>query len=1158
MDSYSYIRFSLLALFSFLVFSSYSHAAQFSAAYNSFTISNTIIDVGQISVANTAVSGGSGGPYSGQWSWITSNEVNNNVLNSITIGSTPSTVAFNSFGTLAYVLAPGSYELDVINVATNSVVNTIYETKPDGLAVNPSGTLAYVSSQLGTVNVIDLATNTVINTILQNVQGDLAFNPSGTLVYTGSYNTNLVNVIDVATNTVVNTINVGAPSYGVAFNPSGTLVYFTNYYNNEVSVINVASNAVVNTINVGSNPYALAINPSGTLAYVINQGGSTASVIQLSSNTVVNTIFVGSSPIDVAFNPSGTLAYVTLNAGEVNVIDVATNTVSQTITISNTNPNGVAFNPSGAFAYISAAPDQVYLIGNLPETSLQEIPSSGLTQLTTDAVSSNTLTYTFNGITYSESTGQNTIYGQWTLYGFAQDNGTNLYYYGSNTVTLSNTITIDPAPSSTTPLPSNVMLDSGQYVTYNTILSGGTGPFTVNLMNGGTVVNTIIEPAGFSGTITFGSNIPVQGAQTFNIIATDTGTSTPFVSNSISNTIEVNPDLSTPTISASNTLVDAGQYVNFAAYETGGTLPYTYNFIVYNSITNIQVANMLTSSNSFLWQATGSAGNTIVANVFVTDSASTSVTVNSLHTSTITVNSVLQTPTISASNTLVDTGQYVNFAAYDTGGTLPYTYNFIVYNSITNIQVANMLTSSNSFLWQATGNAGNTLVSNVFVSDHASISVTMNSLHSSQIVAYSTPVVSLTVQTGSGIVTNSILYGNSVITTAAVTGGSGTGNFIYAFTLNNAEAQNTVSPSTLSSTNTLNSNTIPGNYVFNVIVTDTGTTIYYSVPQVTNTVVVESNDLLSATSSGNPGFAGFYSAVNITFTGTPTIGNQSAWSLYVNGALFGKTDSVMHWTEQGSPGTYSFTFTNPGNANYTSSSLTSTLKVGSLGTGGSAVSSSSPPPTTQPTTAPTTTPSTVVTTVPPSTSLNQTVNLTHGASQQINFSNTGVTIELVSNSSSNSTAKLLAINVTALSPNALIGFTKLSATNITSNATVVNHINVKYSYPCNIPAANIRPFILENGTWDAISPFTVNATSCTVSFSMPADPVVAIMEQNHTAPKTPSNASAVSTLLPTTAAAQPTPSSTSSVLLIAVIIIIIIIIIAVLYMLKNKRPRLGS
>ena len=342
------------------------------------------------------------------------------------------------------------------------------------------------------------------------------------------------------------------------------------------------------------------------------------------------------------------------------------------------------------------------------------------------------------------------------------------------------------------------------------------------------------------------------------------------------------------------------------------------------------------------------------------------------------------------------------------------------------------------------------------------------------------------------------------------------------------------------------------NIQFNAIATDEGTYTPLLFASATNTVVIAKNDLLSNTVSNNPSAVGFYTPVNITFTGTPTINNQSAWSLYVDGTFFGKTDSTIYWTEQGSPGTYSFTFTNPGNANYTSSSLTSTLKVGSLGTGGSSVSSSSLPPST-------TTTSTVVTTVPPPILLNETVNLIHGSSQQISFSNTGVMIELVSNTFSNSTAKLLAINVTAFSPNAPIGFIKLSATNITSNTTKVNNINVRYRYPCSIPAANIRPFILKNGIWNPISLFIVNATSCIVSFSMPADPVVAVMAQNQTASKTPSNASSVSTMLPTTAtaAAQQVPSSTSNILLIS-IIIIIIIIIAALYMLKSRRSKFGS
>ena len=860
---------------------------------NQLTITNTVIDVGQISVANIVVSGGSGGPYSGQWSWINSNETTFQLVNTIAVGSTIDAFAINPQGTIAYA-ANGTYSgsqmygntIFVIDLSSNTVVNTIKVGATPLPVFSPSGSIAYISvgacdhiispnCQGDTINVTDVATNTVINSIVSGTTPlFLSFNPSGTLVYVPNLNSGTVNVIDVATNVVVNTIIVGSSPSAAVFNPSGTLAYVTNLGSKSISVIDVSTNTVVKTIPVGngfSGPWQIAFNPSGTLAYVANGNcvfaceGNTISVINVATNTVVNTISTslssGAAPSFVQFNPSGTIALAANQGGNfISVIDVATNTVIKNIPLltSTTNSN---FNPLGTMVYVvnyDPITNTIRVYGSLPETSLQEIPSSGTMQLEISPTNQNTMTFTFNGVSYIQSTDSNTVYGTWPLYGFAQDNGTNIYYYGSNTVLLSNTLTIDPAPS-----------------------------------------------------------------------------------------------------------------------------------------------------------------------------------------------------------------------------------------------------------------------------------------------------VSLTVQTGSGIPTNAIMYGNSIITTAAVTGG--TGNFIYAFTLDNAEAQNTVSSSTLSSTNTLDALTVPGNYVFNVIVTDTGTTTHYSVPQVTNTVVIESNDLLSATSSGNPGFAGFYSAVNITFTGTPTIDNQSAWSLYVNGALFGKTDSVMHWAEQGSPGTYSFTFTNPGNSNYTSASLASTLKVGSLGTGGSGVSSSSPPPST-------TTPSTAVTTAPPSTSLNDTVNLMHGASQQISFNNTRVTIQLVSNSSSNSTVKLLVVNVTALSPNAPSGFIKLSATNITSNTTKANHINVKYSYPCSIFAAYIKPFILENGMWDAISPFTVNATSCTVSFSIPADPVVAIMEQNHTAPKAPSNASAVSTLLPTTAIAAPhqVPSSTSGMLIIAAVIIAIIIIAAILYMLKNRRPRLGS
>jgi YVTN family beta-propeller protein len=180
---------------------------------NVLTVSNTIVQIGQNTVVSTIISGGSNGPYSGQFTWFNSNQINNQVVNTIVVGPNSQSVAFNPSGTLAYA---------------------IMENSP------------------GTVNVIQVSSNTVVNTIVVGPNSQsVAFNPSGTLAYV----TNLggtVNVIQVSSNTVINTITVGSEPYGVAFNPSGTLAYVANSGGTTVSVVQVSSNTVINTTGVGS------------------------------------------------------------------------------------------------------------------------------------------------------------------------------------------------------------------------------------------------------------------------------------------------------------------------------------------------------------------------------------------------------------------------------------------------------------------------------------------------------------------------------------------------------------------------------------------------------------------------------------------------------------------------------------------------------------------------------------------------------------------------------------------------------------------------------------------------------------------------------------------------------------------------------------------
>ena len=87
-----------------------------------------------------------------------------------------------------------------------------------------------------------------------------------------------------------------------------------------------------------------------------------------------------------------------------------------------------------------------------------------------------------------------------------------------------------------------------------------------------------------------------------NVIVTDTGTSVPFATaNSINSaSITVASAMTTPSITASNTpSVDAGQYEVFTVTLSGGSSTFTYNYQIFNSITNVVIANELFTGVSF-------------------------------------------------------------------------------------------------------------------------------------------------------------------------------------------------------------------------------------------------------------------------------------------------------------------------------------------------------------------------------------------------------------------------------------------------------------------------------------------------------------------------------------------------------------------------------
>ena len=380
-------------------------------------------------------------------------------------------------------------------------------------------------------------------------------------------------------------------------------------------------------------------------------------------------------------------------------------------------------------------------------------------------------------------------------------------------------------------------VDAGQYEAFAASWSAGTSPYTANYQIVNSITNAIVASyvyTGISGTSnTLLWQVPAASAGNTvlaNVIITDSA-STSATANSIqTSTIAISSAPSVSIFASNAPSIDANQYETLTATESGGTYPYTYNFLVYNSVTNAIIANDLTTSPTytFLVPSYWSTNSLFYANVFVTDNAATPVTANSALTSKIAVSSPLASVTWSASNGIVDSGQTQTLSATWTGGTGPYTANYLVYNSFgslcRNTVYSGMPSTSNSYSYAtaATGcGVSPPFTANIIITDSAgSNEMVSNSLTYVLNKALSAPTISVTnslVDAGQYTsVTPSVSGGSSPWVVNVIISNSITGSPINTIT----QTSSSPSASLVYMPSWITGNTIQAN----VVVTDSATT----------------------------------------------------------------------------------------------------------------------------------------------------------------------------------------------------------------------------------------------------------------------------------------------------------------------------------------------
>lgn len=278
----------------------------------------------------------------------------NIVVDTISIGALPRSIAATPDGSRIYITQVSIPEVTVIDTSTNNVVDTISFGGGDGLGigVTPDGSRAYVgiaynNSQQPNTFIVDTTTNNVVGNVFPPNGGQaFAFNPDGTRLY----RTDLfrVSVIDTSTNNLIKSI-LPAPGtdglLGIAITPDGSTAYITNFSTSNVSVIDLSTNVIIKVIPVDFAPSGVAITPDGARVYVST--ANNVAVIDTSNNLVITTIpnvkgqfFL--SVNEIAITPDGSLAYVANETtNTVSVINTSSNTVIETIQVGAT-PNGIA------------------------------------------------------------------------------------------------------------------------------------------------------------------------------------------------------------------------------------------------------------------------------------------------------------------------------------------------------------------------------------------------------------------------------------------------------------------------------------------------------------------------------------------------------------------------------------------------------------------------------------------------------------------------------------------------------------------------------------------------------------------------------------------------------------------------------------------------
>ena len=250
----------------------------------------------------------------------------------------PRDMRFNEAHTFLYVACGDDDVIDVIDVATLQVVDSIPTgPSPEVFVFSPDETQIFVSNEEDSVmEMIDVASKTVIDRVATGAEPEGVINSvDGKYVFVTSEVADMVHVIDRAKSAVVKNIIVGTRPRRFVVTPDGSELWVSDELSSEIHVIDIATLTIKDALSFvppgfraeDVTPVGMAVTKDGSKILITLGRANHVAIIDAKSREVLQYVLVGSRAWDVDLTSDEKTAYVANGlSDDITVIDMATMT----------------------------------------------------------------------------------------------------------------------------------------------------------------------------------------------------------------------------------------------------------------------------------------------------------------------------------------------------------------------------------------------------------------------------------------------------------------------------------------------------------------------------------------------------------------------------------------------------------------------------------------------------------------------------------------------------------------------------------------------------------------------------------------------------------------------------------------------------------------